>query len=53
VTADAAGAATLVEVLEDSVHDPDVLACAYWNLRDAAYPQSKPGRYAFTFAFRR
>jgi tetratricopeptide (TPR) repeat protein len=53
VTADAAGAATLVEVLEDSVHDPDVRACAYWNLRDAAYPQSKPGRYAFTFAFRR
>lgn len=53
VTADAAGAATLVEVLEDSVHDPDVRACAYWNLKDAAYPQSKPGRYSFTFAFRR
>jgi len=47
------GAASLVEVLEDSVHDPDVRACAYWNLRDAAYPQNKPGRYTFVFAFRR
>ncbi|BDG01647.1 tetratricopeptide repeat protein [Anaeromyxobacter oryzae] len=53
VTADVAGAATLVEVLEDSVHDADVRACAYWNLRDAVYPQNKPGRYSFTFAFRR
>ncbi|WP_242395183.1 tetratricopeptide repeat protein [Anaeromyxobacter oryzisoli] len=53
VTADAAGAATLVEVLEDSVHDPDVRACAYWNLKDASYPPNRPGRYAFTFAFRR
>jgi tetratricopeptide (TPR) repeat protein len=53
VTVAAAGAATLVEVLEDSVHDPDVRACAYWNLRDAAYPPNKPGRYSFTFAFRR
>ncbi len=53
VTVAAAGAATQVEVLEDSVHDPDVLACAYWNLRDATYPPNKPGRYSFTFAFRR
>lgn len=53
VTVGPSGAASLVEVLEDSVHDPDVRACAYWNLRDAAYPQNKPGRYAFTFAFRR
>jgi Tfp pilus assembly protein PilF len=52
VTADAAGAATLVEVLEDSIHDADVRACAYWNLRDATYPQDKPGRYSFTFSFR-
>lgn len=47
------GAASLVEVLEDTVRDPDVRACAYWNLRDAAYPQNKPGRYTFVFAFRR
>ncbi len=47
------GAASLVEVLEDTVHDPDVRACAYWNLRDAGYPQKKPGRFTFVFAFRR
>jgi tetratricopeptide (TPR) repeat protein len=47
------GAASLVEVLEDTVHDPDVRACAYWNLRDAGYPQNKPGRFTFVFAFRR
>ncbi len=47
------GAASLVEVLEDGVHDPDVRACAYWNLRDAGYPQNKPGRFTFVFAFRR
>jgi len=51
VTADGGGAATLVEILEDSVHDPDVRACAYWNLRDATYPPEKPGRYSFAFAF--
>lgn len=53
VTVGPSGAASLVEVLEDSVHDADVRACAYWNLRDAGYPQNKPGRYSFTFAFRR
>jgi tetratricopeptide (TPR) repeat protein len=53
VTVGPSGAASLVEVLEDSVNDPDVRACAYWNLRDATYPKQKPGRYAFTFAFRR
>jgi tetratricopeptide (TPR) repeat protein len=53
VTVDGAGAATLVEVLEDSVHDGDVRACAYWNLRDATYPQQKPGRYSFAFTFRK
>ena len=47
------GAASLVEILEDTVHDPDVRACAYWNLRDAAYPQKKPGRFTFVFAFRK
>ncbi|HEX9052502.1 MAG TPA: tetratricopeptide repeat protein [Anaeromyxobacter sp.] len=47
------GAASLVEVLEDSVHDPDVRACAYWNLRDASYPPKKPGRFTFVFAFKR
>jgi len=51
VTVDAAGAATLVEVLEDSLHDGDVRASAYWNLRDATYPQGRPGRYSFTFNF--
>ncbi|MGB8931664.1 MAG: hypothetical protein WCC48_10500, partial [Anaeromyxobacteraceae bacterium] len=50
VTTDAAGAATLVEVLEDTVADPAVRACAYWNLRDATYTQKKPGRYTFVFA---
>ncbi len=50
VTVDASGTAALIEVLEDSVHDEDVRACAYWNLRDATYPIDKPGRYSFTFA---
>jgi len=49
-TVDASGTAALIEVLEDSVHDEDVRACAYWNLRDATYPSDKPGRYSFTFA---
>jgi tetratricopeptide (TPR) repeat protein len=53
VTVDGGGAATLVEVLEDSVHDNDVRACAYWNLRDAIYPTERPGRYSFAFAFRK
>jgi tetratricopeptide (TPR) repeat protein len=53
VTVDASGAATLVEVLEDSVHDADVRATAFWNLSDATYPQDRPGRYSFTFALRR
>jgi tetratricopeptide (TPR) repeat protein len=52
VTVDPAGAATLVEVLEDTVHDEDVRACAVWNLRDAAYPPDKPGRYSFSFRLR-
>jgi predicted Zn-dependent protease len=50
VTTDAKGVATLVEVLEDSVADPAVRACAYWNLRDATYTQNKPGRFTFLFA---
>jgi tetratricopeptide (TPR) repeat protein len=53
VTVAKSGEATLVEVLEDSVHDADVRACAYWNLRDAGYPQNKPGRFTFAFTFRR
>jgi tetratricopeptide (TPR) repeat protein len=53
VTVDGSGTPTLVEVLEDSVHDGDVRACAYWNLRDASYPPEKPGRYSFAFAFRK
>ncbi len=53
VTVAPSGEATQVEVLEDSIHDADVRACAYWNLRDAAYPQNKPGRFTFTFSFRR
>jgi tetratricopeptide (TPR) repeat protein len=52
VTVDAAGVANLVEVLEDSLHDGDVAASAYWNLHDATYPPGKPGRYSFTFAFK-
>jgi predicted Zn-dependent protease len=52
VTVDGTGGASLVEVLEDSVHDEDVTACASWNLRDAAYPASKPGRYSFSFTLR-
>jgi tetratricopeptide (TPR) repeat protein len=53
VTVDAAGTASLVELLEDSIHDPDVRACAYWNLRDATYPTERPGRYSFSFSFRK
>jgi tetratricopeptide (TPR) repeat protein len=53
VTVSPAGEATLVEVLEDTLHDADVRACAYWNLRDAAYPQNRPGRFTFDFSFAR
>jgi hypothetical protein len=53
VTVGPSGAASLVEVLEDSIEDADVRACAYWNLRDATFPPNKPGRYSFTFAFGR
>jgi len=53
VTVNPAGEATLVELLEDTIHDADVRACAYWNLRDAAYPKAKPGRFTFAFSFRR
>jgi predicted Zn-dependent protease len=52
VTVDPAGAATLVEVLEDSIDDAAVRACAYWNLHDAAYPPKKPGRFTFAFSLR-
>lgn len=51
VTVNPAGEATLVELLEDTIHDADVRACAYWNLRDAAYPTAKPGRFTFGFSF--
>jgi tetratricopeptide (TPR) repeat protein len=51
VTVTPAGEAKEVEVLEDTVHDPDVRACAYWNLHDATYPQNKPGRFTFAFSF--
>jgi tetratricopeptide (TPR) repeat protein len=50
-TVNAAGAATQVELLEDTVHDADVRACAYWNLRDASYPTNRPGRLTFAFTF--
>jgi Tfp pilus assembly protein PilF len=53
VTVAPSGEATAVEVLEDTIHDPDVRACAYWNLRDAAYPKEKPGRFTFAFSYRR
>ena len=53
VTVDGSESATAVEVLEDSVHDPDVRACAYWNLHDASYPPGFAGRYTFAFAFQR
>jgi Tfp pilus assembly protein PilF len=53
VTVAATGEATAVEVLEDTIHDPDVRACAYWNLRDASYPKEKPGRFTFAFSYRR
>jgi len=52
VTVDAAGKATQVDVLEDTVHDGLVRACAYWNLRDASYPKSLPGRLTFAYALR-
>jgi tetratricopeptide (TPR) repeat protein len=51
VTVNPAGEATQVELLEDTIHDADVRACAYWNLRDASYPTAKPGRFTFGFAF--
>lgn len=49
VSADAEGVATQVDVLGDSVRDGVVLACAYWNLRDASYPKGRAGRYTFRF----
>jgi tetratricopeptide (TPR) repeat protein len=51
VTVNPAGEATQVEVVEDTIHDADVRACAYWNLRDASYPQNRPGRFTFAFSF--
>ena len=51
VTVTPTGEAKEVEVLEDTIHDPDVRACAYWNLRDATYPQNRPGRFTFAFSF--
>jgi tetratricopeptide (TPR) repeat protein len=51
VTVTPTGEAKEVEVVEDTIHDADVRACAYWNLRDAAYPQNKPGRFTFAFSF--
>ena len=51
VTVDPAGQASQVEIVEDSVHDEEVRACAYWNLKDAAFPQQKPGRTTFTWSF--
>jgi tetratricopeptide (TPR) repeat protein len=52
VTTDGSGRATLVEPIEDTLHDDDVQACAYWNLKDAAYPTQKPGRHSFSFTLR-
>jgi tetratricopeptide (TPR) repeat protein len=52
VTVDASGRAALVEVIEDTLHDDVVRACAYWNLKDAAYPAQKPGRSSFSFTLR-
>jgi hypothetical protein len=52
VTTDASGRAALVELIEDTIHDDDVRACAYWNLKDAAYPAQKPGRSSFSFTLR-
>ncbi len=52
VTTDASGRAALVEVVEDTLHDDAVRACAYWNLKDAAYPTQKPGRSSFSFTLR-
>jgi tetratricopeptide (TPR) repeat protein len=52
VSSDAAGHAAQVEVVEDTLRDEDVRACAYWNLKDAAYPPNKPGRFTFSFALR-
>jgi tetratricopeptide (TPR) repeat protein len=51
-TVDGEGTATQIEVLEDTIHDELVRACAYWNLKDATYPKGKPARYGFTFSFR-
>ena len=51
VTVNPAGQATGVELVADTVHDADLRACAYWNLRDASYPQNEPGRLTFSFSF--
>jgi len=51
VTVDVAGLASQVEIVEDSVHDEEVRACAYWNLKDATFPPQKPGRTTFTWSF--
>jgi len=52
VAVDAQGAATQVDVVEDTVHDDLVRACAYWNLRDASYPKNAAGRFSFGYALR-
>lgn len=52
VSLDAAGKAAQVDVVEDTVHDGIVRACAYWNLRDASYPKNLPGRLTFSWTLR-
>jgi tetratricopeptide (TPR) repeat protein len=52
VSVDGEGKATQVDVIEDTVHDDAVRACAYWNLRDASYPKNAPGRYTFGYTLR-
>ncbi len=52
VTTDDSGRAALVEVIEDTLHDDDVRACAYWNLKDATSPAKKPGQASYSFTLR-
>jgi len=49
VTVDPAGEATEVAVLEDAARDEWVRASAYWNLKNASYP-NKAARLTFHFA---
>lgn len=53
VVVDAKGAVTEVKVVEDTLKDEPLMACIYWNVFDARFPEADKARhftYPLTFA---